>query len=427
MRYTVPDSKIARSGPLRATLCRAASSSEPSSVGRMIDCPSDSGFSSSITRRSGCSAPSLQPVEQRRIGEAPADDLVQAAADHRVLGGAAHALGVREHAGGAAARRQRRRQALEAVDARDLLDQVDLARDVVAAQRRHPHLEAAAARFGFEVERVEDLGLARGRDGDPEDRLHARLAQPDFRARGDPAGPLEADVDRAGNDARAAQLDHQLRRERLRVHALLRLQPLLEAPRGLAAQAERPRAAVDVGAVPGRDLHQHARRVRRDLRARAAHQPGDRGGPLVVLDHDHLVIERARLAVERLHLLAVVRAAHGQARAGDAVEVEGVQRLAAEQHRVVGDVDDVVDRALPGGGESRLQPRRRRRDRDVLEHARGEARAQLGALDGSPRRRTRGRACRGPRSTAPARAARRSRRAARARRRRRRGSRAGWA
>ena len=55
-------------------------------------------------------------------------------------------------------------------------------------------------------------------------------------------------------------------------------------------------------------------------------------------------VERARLPVERLHLLAVVGAAHRQARAGDAVEVERVQRLAAEQHRVVGDVDDVVDR-----------------------------------------------------------------------------------
>ena len=36
-----------------------------------------------------------------------------------------------------------------------------------------------------------------------------------------------------------------------------------------------------------------------DLRARAAHQPGDRGRALGVLDHDHLAVERARLAVER--------------------------------------------------------------------------------------------------------------------------------
>ncbi len=103
----------------------------------MIDCASESGFSSVTTRRSSCSAGSQQPVEQLGIGEAPADDLVQPAADHRILGGAAHALGVGELAGGAAARGEGRRQALEPVDARDLLDQVDLARDVVAPQRRH--------------------------------------------------------------------------------------------------------------------------------------------------------------------------------------------------------------------------------------------------------------------------------------------------
>ncbi len=84
-----------------------------------------------------------QPVEQLGVGEAPSDDLAQAAADHRVLGGAAHALGVREPAGGAAARGQRRGQPLEAVDARDLLDQVDLARDVVAPEGGHRHLEPA--------------------------------------------------------------------------------------------------------------------------------------------------------------------------------------------------------------------------------------------------------------------------------------------
>ena len=60
-----------------------------------------------------------------------------------------------------------------------------------------------------------------------------------------------------GATRRAAQLDHQLRRDRLGVHALLGLQPLLEARRGLAAQPQRPRAAVDVGAVPGGDLEQH--------------------------------------------------------------------------------------------------------------------------------------------------------------------------
>ncbi len=102
-------------------------------------------------------------------------------------------------------------------------------------------------------------------------------------------------------------------------------------------------------------------------------------GPSRVLDQDHLAVQRPGLPVERLDLLALARAADGQARARDPVEVEGVQRLAGQQHHVVGDVHDVVDRPLPGGRQPRLQPQRRRADRDVLEHARGEARAQLGA------------------------------------------------
>ena len=74
-------------------------------------------------------------------------------------------------------------------------------------------------------------------------------------------------------------------------------------------------------------------------------------------------------------------AAHDQLAAGHPVEVERVQWLAGEQHHVVGDVDDVVDRPLAGRGQPLLEPERRRADRDVGEHAGGEARAQLGHLD----------------------------------------------
>ena len=122
------------------------------------------------------------------------------------------------------------------------------------------------------------------------------------------------------------------------------------------------------------------------LRA-SAHDPGDRGGAGGVLDQDHVGVERARLAVEGLDLLAVARAADGERRALDAVEVERVQRLPGEQHHVVGDVDDVRDRALAGGHQPRLQPQRARSDLDVLEHARGEARAQVGTLDDDRSRR----------------------------------------
>ena len=138
---------------------------------------------------------------------------------------------------------------------------------------------------------------------------------------------------------------------------------------------------MDGGAVPGGDLHQDAGGIRLHLRARAAHEAGDRGGPVGVVDHHHARVERAGLPIEGLYLLPVVGAAHNETPAGDAIEVEGVQRLTAQQHRVVGYVNHVVDGPLPGGHQPGLQPRRRGSDRDVVEDARGEARAEVGALD----------------------------------------------
>ncbi len=112
------------------------------------------------------------------------------------------------------------------------------------------------------------------------------------------------------------------------VHALLRREPLLEARGGLAAQPERPRGC---GGCSGRSRS----RPRAapcvvcgcDLRARAAHQAGDRGRPVGVLDQDHLAVERAGLPVERLHLLAL--GARGGPSAGRPPRGRGRRRAAA--------------------------------------------------------------------------------------------------
>ena len=61
--------------------------------------------------------------------------------------------------------------------------------------------------------------------------------------------------------------------------------------------------------------------------------------------------------------------------------VVGVQRAAEVVHHVVRDVDDVRDRAHAGRLQARLEPQRRRADRDVLEDARREARAEVLVLD----------------------------------------------
>ena len=82
--------------------------------------------------------------------------------------------------------------------------------------------------------------------------------------------------------------------------------------------------------------------------------------------------------VERDHPLALGRAANDDLRAAHPVEVERVQRLGGREHHVVGDVDDVRDRPLAGRHQPLLEPQRRRADLHVLEHARGEAQADLG-------------------------------------------------
>ena len=176
-----------------------------------------------------------------------------------------------------------------------------------------------------EAEPLEDLGLLGARDRCAEQRLDARLAQAQM-TRG--ARARAADVDRAADRPRPAQLDHQLRGQRLALHPLLGRELLLEAPGGLGAQRQPRRGALDVGPVPGRGLHQHARGAVVDLRARAAHDPGDARRPLGVVDHAHLGVEAALDVVEGGDRLAVPRAPHHEAPAGHEVGVEGVHRLA---------------------------------------------------------------------------------------------------
>ncbi len=243
-----------------------------------------------------------QTVEQRAVGEAPARDLVEPAADEDVLRAPPDPLGRGQHADRALARGQRRGEVLvDAVQARDLLDEVRLAGDVLAAPVRHRDVEPVAGLRHAEAERTQVLGLLRARDRDAEQPLDARLAQPQHRGLRSGA----ADVDRARQEPRARELDEQRGGDRLRVHRPLGREALLVAGAGLGAQAELVRGRVDRRPVPVGDLEQHARRRLGDLRAVAAHDPGDRRGALVVGDEAVGGAERADLVVERDDLLAL--------------------------------------------------------------------------------------------------------------------------
>ena len=160
---------------------------------------------------------------------------MQSALRERILRRTPHALAMGEPAGRPAACGQRGGQAVHSVDARHLLDEVDLARDVVAPQRGHGDPQALGLGLRLEVQRAEDRGLALALDGDAEDRAHAGLAQQQRARRRRRPG----DVDRPGSKLRPGTALKQAGGHRLRVHALLRLQALLEARRGLAAQPQK--------------------------------------------------------------------------------------------------------------------------------------------------------------------------------------------
>src|SRR5213076_968752 len=90
---------------------------------------------------------------------------------------------------------------------------------------------------------------------------------------------------------------------------------------------------------------------------------------------------RSRSIPSRVRSFALIRATDDDLAASQRVVVEGMQRVAERQHHVVGDVDDVRDRAHPGREQARLQPERRRPDPDVAEKPADVARTGLEVLD----------------------------------------------
>ncbi|GBD46106.1 hypothetical protein HRbin41_00925 [bacterium HR41] len=150
---------------------------------------------------------------------------------------------------------------------------------------------------------------------------------------------------------------------------------LFEAAAGFGAQTELRLAAQNVGADPRRRLEQHAGRLGAHFGALPAHHAGDCGRTVAVADERRPWRELALVAVEGGDALAAACRAHLDPCLREPREIEGVQRLPEQQHHVVGDIDDVVDRPHAAGQKPLAKPKRRRTDRHVLEDAGGETQA----------------------------------------------------
>ena len=267
------------------------------------------------------------------------------------------------------------RRALDDVvadDARDLLDYVlfdAYVRSPVGRRDRHCAVRRVLDREAERIERVSDLRFGEVR---PEQAAEARVGERNA-GRGAFAGELVANALRG---LAARRLQNEARGAAQRPLRQFRVQPLLEAQRGVRPQLERVRRPPRVDRVERRRLQQHVAGGLGHFGVRAAHHAGEPYRALRVGDHQHRRAQRVLLPVEARETLALGGGAHDDPPVVDFVQIEGVQRLPALQHYVVGDVHHVVDGAMPRVLQTLPQPVRRRPDAHASDQGAGVARAQ---------------------------------------------------
>ena len=264
--------------------------------------------------------------------------------------------------------RDGRRHTAHTPQAQDLLDQVDLTRQVGTEARRGDHEVLAVALDGAAQTGERTLDKV-GLDVGAADGMHAGQAQLDAV---DSLGRGE-NVDIAGSNLAAGDLLDQRAGNVGDVHAAGLVNLALKTDGGIGDQRQVAAGVRGATGVEAGALDHHVDGIVLDLGIHASHNAGQRHGALAVGDEAHAGVERTLLAVERRELLILLGGANHHATPalalGKGVQVKGVQRLTGEHHHVVGDVDDVVVRAHAQGVEALDHPVGRRADLHVAHDA----------------------------------------------------------
>ena len=216
--------------------------------------------------------------------------------------------------------RESRRDVIISVHPRDFLGDVRLRLEILA-ERRGDHLAGLVVDFQFQPAEIFThirLGNIRAQEGiDPVGTERNALRY----------GKLFLHIDHAPDDFAAAEQLDQLAGAVHGLLAVIRVKALLILRGRIRAQTQTLRSQTVIRAVEAGALEQDLRDVVRDLRVFAAHDAGQADLSLGVADHQHVVIERVHLSVERLELVAVFRALHDDLPARDLIHVERVHRL----------------------------------------------------------------------------------------------------
>ncbi len=273
--------------------------------------------------------------------------------------------------------REGRPDAVVALDAHDLLDQIDLGLEVrpVAGDL---DLDAILARRGRHAEDVEHVhgivGRARGSRGAP---WRATVAsRPTER---DGAPPASATPDRTLPPVQSAISLAPRAADR---PDTLRIGAAFEPVRSLRVQPEPAPREQHAAAREVRALEQDVGGVGRDLGGPPSHDAADGDRRLDVADQQIVRGERSLDIVERRQALPVVGVPHDDPWAREPVHVEAMERLSQLEHGVVGGVDHRVDRPHPARRESGLREERRRSMRHAADHPCQVPGTAVGSLDG---------------------------------------------
>ncbi len=254
----------------------------------------------------------------------------------------------------------------------DFLDQVDLAGQV-EAEGGDGAADTVARALCSDFERLEEFLARVGGDGDTDQAPGTIRAQVDdgcLRARG-------ALVEDAFAEGAAGEFEDEFGGSLGGFVEGSWVDAPFEAVAGIGADGESTGHRPDDDGVPAGDLEDDIRGAIGDLGGFAADDAGKRLGSFGVGDDEIVGFECAIDAVERSQGLALAGVSDDQRGACEGVEIEDMAGLSVLEGQPVGDIDDVVDGALPDGFEQLDEPRGAGGDLHASDDLCGEARAQI--------------------------------------------------